>query len=116
MYVGFDHNFAVYGTRGSIITDKSKPLSEAHSFAKLYEIPGSVERAIEIPVTYSHSNETEGHGGADAIMMRDFIKCIIEDTDPPIDVDMGIKISLPGIIASESAKLGGQLLEIPEIK
>jgi len=116
MYVGFDHNFAVYGTKGSILTDKTKPLSKAHSFAKLSEIPGTFEEAFEIPVTYSHTNETEGHGGADAIMMRDFIKCIIEDTEPPIDVDMGIKISLPGIIANESAKLGGALLEIPEIK
>ena len=116
MYAGMDHNFAVYGTKGSILTDKTKPLSKAHSFAKLQEIPGTFEESIEIPVTYSHTNETEGHGGADAIMMRDFIKCIIEDTDPPIDVDMGIKISLPGIIASKSAKLGGQLLEIPEIK
>ena len=115
MYVGMDHNFAVYGTRGSILTDKTKPLSKAHSFAKLYEIPGAYEESIEIPITYSHTNETEGHGGADAIMMRDFIKCIVNDTKPPIDVDMGIRISLPGIIANESAKLGGQLLEIPEI-
>ena len=115
MYVGMDHNFALYGTKGSILTDKTKPLSEAHSFAKMHEIPGTFERFLEIPVTYSHSNETAGHGGADAIMMRDFIKCIINDTEPPIDVDMGIKISLPGIIAQESSKLGGQLLEIPEI-
>ena len=115
MYVGFDHNFALYGTRGSILTDKTKPLSEAHSFAKMSEIPGTIENFFEIPITYSHSNETEGHGGADAIMMRDFIKCIVEDTEPPIDVDMGIRISLPGIIASKSAKLGGELLEIPKI-
>ena len=115
MYVGFDHNFALYGTRGSILTDKTKPLSNAHSFAKMSEIPGTFENFFEIPVTYSHSNETEGHGGADAIMMRDFIKCIVEDTEPPIDVDMGIRISLPGIIANESAKRGGELLEIPRI-
>ena len=115
MYVGFDHNFAVYGTRGSILTDKAAPLSEAHSFAKLYEIPGSVERAIEIPVTYSHDDSNTGHGGADALMLKDFVKCIINDTKPPIDVDMGIKMALPGIIANESAKRGGELLEIPEI-
>lgn len=40
---------------------------------------------------------------------------IIVDTDPPIDIDMGIKMSLPGIIANESARLGGKLLEIPQI-
>ena len=115
MYVGFDHNFALYGTKGSILTDKTTPLAQAHSFAKMADIPGTFEKAFEIPVTYAYGEENEGHGGADALMMRDFIRCIVEDTAPPIDVDMGIKISLPGIIANQSAKRGGELLEIPEI-
>lgn len=115
MYVGFDHNFALYGTRGSILTDKTKPLEEATSFAKLYEIPNTFEKSFEIPVKLSKTNDVYGHGGVDAKMIRDFIKCIIEDTDPPIDIDMGIRISLPGIIAAESAKRGGELLQIPPI-
>ncbi len=115
MYVGYDHNFALYGTKGSILTDKTKPLEEAHSFAKLYEIPNTFEHFFEIPVTLSNTGDVYGHGGVDAKMMREFIKCIIEDTEPPIDIDMGIKISLPGIIAAKSAELGGQLLEIPKL-
>ena len=115
MYVGYDHNFALYGTRGSILTDKTKPLEEAHSFAKLYDTPGTFEKYTEIPVKLSDTDDVYGHGGVDAKMIKDFIKCIIEDKKPPIDVDMGIRISLPGIIANESAKLGGKLLEIPEI-
>ena len=115
MYVGYDHNFALYGTKGSILTDKTKPLEEATSFAKLYEKPNTFERYFEIPVKLSNTDDVYGHGGVDAKMIRDFIRCIIEDTDPPIDVDMGIRISLPGIIANESAKRGGELLEIPKI-
>ena len=72
------------------------------------------EKFFEIPVKLSNTGDVYGHGGVDAKMIRDFIKCIIEDTDPPIDVDMGIRISLPGIIAKESAKRGGELLEIPK--
>ena len=115
MYVGYDHNFALYGTRGTVLTDKTKPLEEATSFAKLYEIPDTFEKFFEIPVKLSNTGDVYGHGGVDARMIRDFIKCIIDDTDPPIDVDMGIRISLPGIIANESAKRGGKLLEIPKI-
>ena len=115
MYVGYDHNFALYGTRGTILTDKTKPLEEATSFAKMYETPDTFEKFFEIPVKLSNNGDVYGHGGVDAKMIRDFIKCIIEDTDPPIDVDMGIRISLPGIIANESAKRGGELLEIPKI-
>ena len=116
MYVGYDHNFAIYGTKGTILTDKTKPLEEAHSFAKLSDMPNNFEKFIEIPVKLSNTGDPYGHGGADGLMMRDFIKCIIEDTEPPIDVDMGIKISLPGIIANMSALQGGALLEIPKIE
>jgi predicted dehydrogenase len=115
MYVGYDHNFALYGTKGSILTDKVKPLEEAHSFAKLYDVPDTFEKFQEIPIKLSETDDVYGHGGVDAKMIRDFIKCIIEDTDPPIDVEMGIRISLPGIIANESAKRGGELLQIPVV-
>ena len=60
----------------------------------------------------SNTGDVYGHGGVDAKMMREFIKCIIDDTEPPIDVDMGIRISLPGIIAAESAKRGGEVLTV----
>jgi hypothetical protein len=46
--------------------------------------------------------------------MRDFARCIIEDTEPTIDVDLGIRMALPGIIAAESADLGGVPLPIPD--
>ncbi|MBO5474640.1 MAG: Gfo/Idh/MocA family oxidoreductase [Lachnospiraceae bacterium] len=116
-YVGFDHNFRLIGTRGSIETDMVKPLGEAHSFARLSEVPGTLDDKIDIPVTLSFPGEQNGgHGGADKKMMMDFIKCIIEDTNPPIDVDFGIRMSLPGIFAHESAVNGGVPIEIPEIE
>jgi hypothetical protein len=96
------------------LTDKTKPLEEAHSFAKLYDTENTFEKYKEIPVELSDTDDIYGHGGVDGKMIRDFIKCIIDDTDPPIDVDMGIRISLPGIIAAESARRGGELLEIPK--
>lgn len=114
MYVGYDHNFALYGTRGSILTDKTKPLEEAHSFAKLYDTPDTFEKFTEIPVKLSKTNDVYGHGGVDAKMIREFIKCIIDDTPPPIDVEMGLRISLPGIYANMSANQNGELVQIPE--
>lgn len=115
-YVGFDHNFEMIGTRGTIQTDKNTPLERAHSFARLSDIPGTIEEQIDIPIMLKYPGENAGgHGGADTKMMRAFIRCIQEDTEPPIDVDLGIKMCLPGIIAHESSLQGGALLEIPEI-
>lgn len=115
-YVGFDHNFCLYGTRGSIETDRAENLLKAHSFAKLAEIPGTHENKIEIPVTLGFADENgKGHGGADAKMMRAFIDCIVNDTKPPLDVDLGIQMSIPGIYAHESAINGGIPVSIPVI-
>lgn len=115
-YVGCDHNFSIIGTRGTIETDKTAPLFDASSFAKFADVPGTIDKKIEIPVHLAFPGEsTEGHGGADHKMLMDFIRCIREDTAPPLDVDAGIRMSLPGIIAHESSLRGGELMEIPEI-
>lgn len=116
LFADFDHNFRIMGTRGSIETDPTKPLEEAHSFARLSDIPGSIRDKIEIPVTLKRADEPGiGHGGADRKMMLAFIDCILEDKKPPIDVDLGIRISLPGIIANESSLKGGMPMDIPII-
>ena len=115
-FVGFDHNFEIIGTKGTVETDKTKPLDNAHSFARFMDIPGSLDEKVDIPVTLRFPGENDGqHGGADIKMMRAFLKCIIDDTKPPIDVDLGIKMTVPGIIAAQSAAKGGELMEIPKI-
>lgn len=115
-FAGFDHNFAIIGTKGTVETDKTKSLNDAHSFARFMEVPESLNEKIDIPVTLSFADETgAGHGGADKKMVQAFVKCIVEDTKPPVDVELGIKMTIPGIIAAESAKNGGQLMEIPKI-
>ncbi len=114
-YAEFDHNFRIMGTRGSVETDQTKPLDDAHTFARLSDVPGSISEKLEIPVALKFPGEEGGHGGADKKMMMAFINCILEDTAPPIDVDLGIRISLPGIIAHESSVQGGTALEIPQI-
>lgn len=115
-YVGFDHNYRIQGTRGSIATENSKSFETAHSFASFSDIPGSLEQKIDIPVTTAFAGEpTKGHGGADMKMLRTFIKCVLNDTPVPLDADFAINISLPGIYAQESAEKGSIPIEIPLI-
>lgn len=115
-YADADHNYRIMGTRGSIETDPTATIEEAHSFARLSDVPGTIKNKLEIPVALKFEGEEDsGHGGADKKMMMAFIDCIINDTKPPIDVDMGIRISLPGIIAHESSVQGGAVMEIPQI-
>ena len=114
---GGENNYKLYGTRGSIDTGVKNDYTHGYSYAKLADIPGTLYKKMEIPVGYKYIGEqASGHGGADGKMVRDFIRCIIEDTEPVLNVDFGIRMSLPGIIAHESALQGGALMEIPEIE
>lgn len=113
MYVGHDHNYTIYGTKGSIFTDRVKRFPEAHSYAKLSSILGTDNNPIEIPVkTKFYGEPDSGHGGADGKMVKDFIKCIIENLESRNNIDSAIKMALPGIVAAESARRGGELMNI----
>ena len=76
----------------------------------------TVEEKIEIPVALTLGNKVQqGHGGADKKMMMAFVNSILNDTPVPIDADMGIAMTIPGIIAHQSAQQNGAVLEIPQI-
>ena len=115
-YVCFDHNFAIYGSNGMMLTDKTESFFEKNCYARFADIPTRVDEMIEIPVGVDIKREKSGgHGGADPKMAADFLDCIINDTEPVLDVDYGIGISLPGIMAEESYKNGNIPVDIPEI-
>ena len=114
-YAGYGHRFMLIGTEGSIENDGVKPLEEAMSFATLLNVEGSERRKIEIPVTLASMDERETRGRGEIKMLCEFIDCIINDTPSPIDVDLAVNMSLPGIVAYESAMRGGEVTEIPLI-
>lgn len=114
-FVSLDHKFRIIGTRGTIETDNVKNIKEAHSFARFSDIEGSRQKKIEIPINISSFGENGIHGGADRKMVLDFIDIVANNKPVVLNVDFAIKISLPGIIAEESAKNGGELMQIPKI-
>lgn len=113
---GLAHNFTVLGTRGTLRTDTTAPLAEAHTFATFADTPSSLTKPVEIPVGMWYEGVHGGHGGCDRKMMREFLRCVSEDLPSPLDVDMGIRISLPGVIAHASAEAGSACLPIPDEK
>ncbi len=115
-YTSYDHNFRICGTKGSIETGRLDVVDNAYSYANLHSIPGTFSKKIEIPVASAYEGEsTEGHGGADAKMVKDFYNCLAENRKPALDVDFAIQMSLPGVLAHESAEQGGMPIVIPEI-
>lgn len=55
-----------------------------------------------------------GHQGSHQFLACDFIEACTQGTLPPIHVWEAARYCVPGIVAHESAKRGGELLEIPD--
>jgi hypothetical protein len=63
-----------------------------------------------LPEAMRHSS---GHGGSHVFLANEFINALIEERKPAIDVYESLAMTVPGIIAHESAIKGGELLKVP---
>lgn len=114
-YTSYDHNYRICGTRGSIETGRLDVVDDAYSYANLHSIPGTFSKKIEIPVNSAYAGESrDGHGGADCKMVKEFIRCLANHEQPALNVDFAIHMSLPGILAHESAEKGGMPVCLPD--
>lgn len=55
-----------------------------------------------------------GHYGSHQFLVDDFVTACVKQTLPPNHVWAAARYSLPGIVAHESAKRGGELLPVPD--
>ena len=65
-----------------------------------------------MPYECIHNPAASGHGGADYVLLEDYINALLTGGKPPISLREGLRMTLPGIYAEMSAKQGGKLLEI----
>lgn len=55
-----------------------------------------------------------GHGGSHGYLMNEFILSIMEDRKPLVDIIASMNMTIPGIIAHQSAMKDGELLKVPQ--
>jgi hypothetical protein len=53
------------------------------------------------------------HGGSHPHLVHEFVSAVVEDREPAIGAARAASITAPGIVAHESALLGGRMLDIP---
>jgi len=56
-----------------------------------------------------------GHCGSHQFLVDDFVRACVEGSMPPNNVWQAARYAIPGIIAHESARRGGILLEVPDL-
>ncbi|MBN2580081.1 MAG: Gfo/Idh/MocA family oxidoreductase [Pirellulales bacterium] len=57
-----------------------------------------------------------GHGGSHGHLTNEFVTAILEDRKPLMDVLTALNLTVPGVIAHQSALKGGELLKIPQFQ
>ncbi|MEE8453097.1 MAG: Gfo/Idh/MocA family oxidoreductase, partial [Thermoguttaceae bacterium] len=55
-----------------------------------------------------------GHGGSHGLLMNEFVTAILEDRRPLVDVYEALAMTIPGIVAHQSATRDGERLPVPQ--
>ena len=108
------HWYNVKGTKGSVEwcrgeTDKPKMWTLENGWSEHPEWTCSDESADD-------EMKNSAHGGAGGYPIKYFADAIFNDTTPLMDVYKAVESAAPAILAAESAKLGGALLEVPDFR
>jgi len=107
------HNYRIFGTDGGA------EWFSYEGFCRLARRDGPGHgpwERVKIGAAAAEDDPTAGHGGTDLKLARCFAQAILDDRPAPIDVYRSIEYSLPGIIANDSAQLGGAPLPIPDLR
>ncbi|MEN6549093.1 MAG: Gfo/Idh/MocA family oxidoreductase [Armatimonadia bacterium] len=108
-----EHRFRLFGTEGSLewtlYEQFCKRFTKGRAESDGWEV-------VDIGLAARDTDPTTGHGGTDINLARNFTRCMLKNGTVPIDVYRSIEYSLPGIIAGQSADLGGAPLAIPDLR
>ncbi len=55
-----------------------------------------------------------GHGGSHGLLMNEFITSILQDREPLVNIYQALALTIPGIVAHQSALKDGETLKIPQ--
>ncbi len=57
-----------------------------------------------------------GHGNSHTFLTHEFIAALVEEREPAVDLYEALAMTVPGIVAMESARKGGEQLEVPRFE
>lgn len=111
---GGAHTFRVFGSEGAfehLSARGSRREETSFSSEKLY----CAKKLTPVPISYTpHDQEISfGHGGADSYLWFAFEKALLSGAGKaPVDLQAGLRMTLPGIYAVRSIREGGKKVDI----
>ena len=86
-----------------------------HSYQWNDPAPVQAHAFKKIPDSYRQIPKTNGHMASHQLLINDFCTAVSERKMPYVNAWRAARYTIPGLIAHESAKLGGQLLDVPDL-
>jgi predicted dehydrogenase len=110
------HYYMLQGTKGFIETDRLGPRGPGHLY-----VEGEMDKPQEIALplvdaSLPESARAGGHGTAEYSLIRDFLSALETGRKPFLDEVRAMDLTVPGLIAHESAMKGGVWLDVPDLK
>jgi predicted dehydrogenase len=129
------HWYHILGTKGELETGRgldepghsySMPLpvieTRTHNVPRAAEpwFGGAVPPPSDVAAILAESLSAEarrtGHGGYDFYPLANFVRALLGREKPDIDVYQAVETAVPVILAAQSADLGGQRLDVPDLR
>mgnify|MGYP001088375247 FL=1 len=113
--------YALQGTKGAYESargfgDRPKIyLMDRHQEVEWHDLQEFAEEFL--PEEWLHQSEVAkraGHGGGDYMEVLDFVKAIVEGTEPPIGIHEAMDMTLPGLVSQQSIAQGSVWLDVPD--
>lgn len=57
-----------------------------------------------------------GHGGSHGHLTEEFVRAILEDRKPLVDITLALNMTVAGVVAHQSAMKDGELMKIPQFR
>jgi predicted dehydrogenase len=110
------HYISLYGTRGSIETDRYNPFSNLKAYLRdVHGLTGLIDLPVSLSDPQAPAHATAGgHGTSEYYMVDDFVRAVTEGAKPRFDVHDAMDYTLPGICAHLSAERGGEAVAVPD--
>jgi len=121
--IGYQHNYRFFTDKGAFERTLAYPTFQSTEHAaqqrtlfyskELYGYKNWMELPIDGYTRPEYAGKkTLGHGGLDYAMWDAFIKAVRAGGPSPVSLREGLRMTLPGIYAAESARKGGELVRI----
>jgi predicted dehydrogenase len=103
-----------FGEKGSFYMTKSGFHPEMwhprHGRPEKFKLP-EYYLTDRLPPKMRHGS---GHGGSHPFLTAEFVDALVEDREPVINVYESLAMTVPGIVAHQSSKRGGEQLKVPQ--